>query len=526
MDGSAGSVSSQLTQYVNDPVGTFTPFTGGQLTAYQYIQQTFDPRDLKNVPFPPLDPSKVSNMTKPDDIVQDDWDAVVHELVQEMRYAIEIDAYFNKVHDFFTDAFVLNSDYLQNTILTEVKDTNDSDDPVASFIMTNLVSGSCAAIGAVPVPGAGIVSGTLGAIAGYVQNSSTMSSNDITSAVSAAGAALRKSFQDCLGAQQTMEKTILQNPASLLAMGAAMETETSPLSWPEDTGAMTTAATAAFSIQMWQVVLPLFWDLVDSQDNPAFLNDYAQSDADSYVAANPNYYVTFVAADGGYNVTYRWLGRGTMTLNAKSPSDALCTEIFTNLSVPRADVFNQQNGWTGFTEITFMKDGGCAAGGMTAFAVSTGGGTVTDVNAQLAALRQFRQDLLPSAMGAWYVGAYYAVSTPIVDLYNNDPTVKEAIRQYGGVQLWSTVLGVISTGSLSPDVDVATAVQNALAILSVVQTAADNASDTAVSYALDQLTDRLADYLNVRSRADLIAAIAQETPPSATFQPPAQGGNA
>jgi hypothetical protein len=135
----------------------------------------------------------------------------------------------------------------------------------------------------------------------------------------------------------------------------------------------------------------------------------------------------------------------------------------------------------------------------------------------LAALRVFRTKLQQSAMGTWYVSVYDAISDPVAQLYNSDPLIKQAIGQYDGQTIYKTLIALLTTGTFPQGIDAGTQLGNALAILSIVQSAAGTGST--IDQAADQILNYTSDYENVASEDDLLNAIAAETPPAATFSP-------
>lgn len=519
----ASGITSLVNTYVTQDAGSYPEFTGSQLTAFNYLigLLPYNPRDFSAAPFPPHGSSDLSPYltSKPDNISQDDWNAVTAELQKEMNYAKDIDDYFGKVSAFVTDVFVSNTTYMSDTVLNDVQQEGDA---TTTFVVSTMISLTTKAIGAVPIPGAGVVSGVIGAVANYVQHSADLDANTVSSDISSAGAALTKSFNDCVTAVQTMEQTILGKPASVMAMGAALDDGT--LKWPAVDDQLRQAAILSYSIQMWQEVLPKFWYIMNYQDDPTYYDSWTQSDTDSYIAANPNYYITTAPSGGGVNVTMLWLGRGQTSINSHTPEDSLCIEIFTNLNVLRSDLFTEQNGWTGFTKQEFLKNGGCPSAGMTEMAMASrfdvpkgAAPAPLDIGKQLNDLRKFRDTISTSPMGNWYVQAYYAISDEIVNLYNTDPSIKQAIAQYDGLTLWNDILALAANGTFPSNIDMDTSVQNALAIVSAVQQSASNAGATNVLTAINELISNASDYMNVKTEDDLVAAIAAETPPQPNF---------
>ena len=514
----ANSIQLQILAIVGQPATPFPAFSGDELTAYNSVvtQLGGDPRNPEI--FPPMTPTTLQDAVNPPPggslIPAAAWSAVMSQLTLELNYKTNTYNFFSQFYDFFNAVYVSNLSYLTTTAIPEVQAVGDE---TSQYILTALISAGGSAISAVGPPGTGVAVGLLNALVSYIQNSTNIPAGTILTDISSLGTSLSTNFQSSLTAIQTMEQAILNNWAALQMMGKDLQSAT--IAWPLPDDNLRALAITGNNIAMWQIILPEVWNIINYQGDPQYYSDtnwFA-----SYIQANPNYYLVATPSGSGYNVTQYWLGRGTMVLNAKSPSDEMCIEIFTNLAVPRSDVFNQVNGWSGFSTQTFMVNGGCAASYMMEARAAATGASDTNYQQELDVLRQFRTQLLQSAMGTWYVSVYNAISDPIVDLYNNDPTVKEAIAQYDGESIWQSLMTLVSSGSWPAGTDVDTFIQNGLAIVSAVEQAADNAwgagniVDQAVNLALPYADT----YVNVTTEAGLLQVIGTQTPPSPTFQP-------
>lgn len=531
------SITSQLQGYVTATPTAWPAFTGGQLDAYNAIVATpsiggpskLDPRDVSH--FPPLDPSVLDQATKPASVSDDDWSAVKGQLTTDLTFLTEIDGFFNKFSDFLTFSYVDSVNYLTSSLVPDITSENEFTF-VVSMVASKLLNAGISAIGGAEFTGAGVVAGALGALAQAFENSSTISSNDFSADQNSVGTKLSTAFNDMLTTMQDMEQSILGSATGATQMGTALQNAT--LSWPADDKDARTAATNAVKLTLWQQMLPAVWNLMSYDGDPTY-HSVIDDDA-SFYQANPCYYRTKTADGSGYDVSEFWLGRGTTLVNGHTGSDDMGTELFVTLNVPRSDIFNQQNGWTGFTKSSYLVGGGCGGGQIVQMRANFVGQSKSDTASQLATLRNFRTKLQQSggAMGSWYISVYNAVSNPIADLYNQtndangkyDPNspgaqIQSAITQYNGEQLFQNAMALMSTGKWPAGVDVNDQIGNASAILGVIEQAASSVGGAAnnIVAAVNQVLPFVGDYMSVASESDLLKAIAAETPPSTVFDP-------
>jgi hypothetical protein len=122
----------------------------------------------------------------------------------------------------------------------------------------------------------------------------------------------------------------------------------------------------------------------------------------------------------------------------------MCVELFLNLKVPRPDVFEEKNGWKGFTRQTLIE----CSGGQLAMELTDERELFTaDFIAQLDALRRLREDLGKSDMGRWYLRVYDEIAPLIMHLYERDPArdIERAINRYEGRDAYNALIKMIQT---------------------------------------------------------------------------------
>src|SRR5205807_2679081 len=184
---------------------------------------------------------------------------------------------------FVNAVYITNVNYFSNSAIPEIQATAGQ---TVQFVVSTLISMGGAAAGDAGAPGAGVVSSLVGLLAEYVENSADPDDNSISTTINGSASALSNAFNEAITNVQTMEQAILANPESIQQMGQALQS--AGLSWPNPDDAFRGAAIKAYSIGLWQAILPAVWHLIDSQDDPTFYTDISYFG--SYIQQNPNYY--------------------------------------------------------------------------------------------------------------------------------------------------------------------------------------------------------------------------------------------
>jgi hypothetical protein len=511
----------QLLQKIVDAQQTMYPvFMGAGEAAYLSVISQLgnqDPRD-PNI-YPPLQPGLLDppNVTRPPDIDQKAWDTVITQLKIELDYKADAHEFFQSFYGFLSWVYISNLGYLQEALqLVEGEDSNQT-----AFVLTSLITVGAALISAsTGMTGAPVVGGLMNFLINYLATTSNISQATISSTFADLSTNLQTSFDTALTGVQQIEQTIYENWNSLQMFKEARTS--GQLVWPNPDQAFRDTALLGYKISLWQMLLPAVWHLMSSADDPTYMKDLSW--IDGYIDKNPNYYIEAEPYGSGYNVYFHWLGRGDMTINTKSPSDAMCGELFTTLAIPREDVFKQQNGWQDFTQETYQHNGGCGGAQLLRMKAAADGTSPSDTAAILAALRGFRTQLQQSPMGTWYVSTYYAISDPIVSLYKQDPNIHAAIVvQYHGLDLWNAIMSLVDGNSVQITQDM---IGNGLAIVAAVQQSSIQklGESNPVNISIKQMLPYAHTYKNVTGLQDLLNIIAGQTPPSATQAAPASTG--
>src|SRR5262249_20240227 len=155
----ARTIESKMNAILAKPQTAFPIFTGAQLKAFNAIKSQLngDPRNPDV--FPPMQPTLLDNLSRPTEVPQKDWDAVVAQVKRELTYKAGVYAFFEKFLNFVDGVFIGNISYLTGTAMPFVSATGDE---TASFVLGFLISkGSEAAAGASEITGAGVVAGVI-----------------------------------------------------------------------------------------------------------------------------------------------------------------------------------------------------------------------------------------------------------------------------------------------------------------------------------------------------------------------------
>jgi hypothetical protein len=509
----ARTIEQKMNAILAKPQTAFPAFTGAQSTAYTSIKAQLggDPRDPKV--FPPMQPTQLDTLERPADIPSSDWNAVVNQLRKELSAKAGVYAFFEKFLNFFDGVFIGNIAYLTGTAMPFVSATGDE---TAQFVLTFLINkGGEAAATASEVSGAGVVSGVISAAVGYLQSQTEIGQNTINTSFSALAKTLTDNYHKAKTGIQQMEKQILNNWAALEAM--IKELNSASIAWPIPDDKLRAVSVRANQINIWQMLLPKVWNIIRSRET----DYYDTNNFDAFYAKHPNHYKRAEPAGNRFRVQEWWLGRGTMLINMKMPSDDLGREIFNNLGVPRPDVFEQKNGWTGIHYENYAVNGGCPSGIMAKRRAEQRGLPESSAEEQLDLVRRFREKLKLYPMGRWYVSVYYAIADPVVELYENDPSVKDAIHQYQGEEAWDAIMHLLATGDWPDGTDIDAVISSGLAIMGAVEQAAENAwgPDNVIQQALDQALPFADEYVTATTEASLLEIIATQTPPADEFVP-------
>jgi uncharacterized protein YjbI with pentapeptide repeats len=276
--------------------------------------------------------------------------------IAKVRKNLEnMDTFVNRYHDWFQDHVMRLYELLQVS-------NNDPGQAFAKFI----ISTSLLAIGAVPIPGAKVVSGVLGGLFNHISTDDPdrnlhgtfadvwqrFSTNlmDITNGIARYHDHAQELWQTQFTDPSTQQTVALGDLANSTFPAPATELFQEALNLSLQAG----------KYDLWKSVLPKRWNHVTELNPPDIsYNDEneCRNHIKSYIDKNPAYYITYHQSDATYprkGKVYRihehWLGYGFFPYGHREPSPDLCNELFkddglgnvvreTSITT-RADVFN------------------------------------------------------------------------------------------------------------------------------------------------------------------------------------------
>jgi len=426
---------------------------------------------------------------------------VIRQLRTEFAYRQGCHQFFRLFDSFLGFVYVSNLSYL-NQAVQLAQATSDEE---SEFIFKALLSVGMAAMGSVEVPFIGVAIALFQVMLDWAESNGDISSGTVAGTISALHTQLEKDFRGCRKAIRGMEVRILDGWGSLEPMGKSLLS--GEIQWPKDEEKISDAALRTYKVSLWQILLPAVWYIMRPQKDPT---QHSTKDwFDSYIKANPNYYLAAAPSGKGYRVSFRWLGRGMFPLGHKQPSREMCVEVFDTLKIPRAQVFTETGGWKGFYKQTLTECSGTRVAALMTAAEHPDGPPAD----HLELLRKLREELRKSPMGRWYLQVYDEIAPAILELYETDTarTIARAIERYQGTAIYNAlVLTLQGTGSVSPQQQ-----DNLLAILIAVIDTSERflGPDNPVQRRVDTVMPRLWRYAG-KTFAQVLALIGEEAPPA------------
>lgn len=329
----------------------FPEFTGDMQRAFTHIgvRLGFDPHSTL------LTLAALSNVTRPVDIPQRAWDVVVRQLRIEIDYRELVRGYFGSVESFVQTVFIGNAGMVDNVGALVQLDADD----VVQLVLHGAMQAVAGAVGSVPVPGSGVVSGALSVLFEQMAKDKGPGIGDFSVALCDARRAMTDLFDAMITIVQKWRTDVLHDWGKLRTMGQNLKS--GQVAWPDDDEPMRKAARRELEISLFKDLLKVRWNHMRASDDPTFhpRNDWIPG----YLQRNRHYWVVAVPATEhdlfgkekeGYSVTMHWLGRGSTIFDHRSPDDRLCHRIFDELGIARETVFTQ---W-GLTPQTFYVSKG------------------------------------------------------------------------------------------------------------------------------------------------------------------------
>jgi hypothetical protein len=318
----------------------FPTFEGGEKQAYDHLARELG-FELRSET---LDEASLGGVERPEHIAEAAWKRVTAQLRREIHCRNVCRRQFDAVTRFVDHVFIANSNVV--TIIGDLirLDSNQVVHLVVSGMLTAVAKG----IGAAPVPGAGIAGGLLDVGFKIMLRDRGPGEADLTVALNMAHDAFSNAFNDHLTTLQRAQADVFADWGKLQAMTEYLEANKGAKQWPIDDSALRTEARRLMQICLWKDLLKVKWHHMTWEDAPAFLSSYGAANKRAYEAANPNYWVEYVAGTGsddkghavqGYFVTYHWLGYGSEGLWHKEAAAPMCLRLFDELQVPRSEVF-------------------------------------------------------------------------------------------------------------------------------------------------------------------------------------------
>jgi hypothetical protein len=503
---SSDEIEKRIKEIISAPEQKFPSFTGEEKRAYDSIAEQLrkvGPNDPRDELYPPLQPSLLEVAKRPPDIAEKPWNAVMDQLRVELSYKQATHQFFQAFNSFIMYVFVKNLSYLTNAGQLAQATMEEE----GTFVLKSIVNVSQAAMGELGVPGVGVAIALMNVVIEKGMESGEVDKEAVAGTLTKLHSALERNFAGYRKEIQKLERQILYRWGSLRLMGKSLSS--GEIKWPPD-DKISEAAITAYKVSLWKILLPAVWHIMKPQKDPRSFPNINWFDG--YIKVNPNYYLWAKrVSDRTYEVYMRWLGRGVTVFNHQQPSKTMCAEIFDTLKVSRVDLFEEKNGWKGFTRQMLLD----CAGSRLAIAMKDEDQLLgADFMAQLDALRRLREDLNKSAMGRWYVSVYDKIAGPIMDLYSGDPArdIARAIERYNGRDAYNALINMIQTGGrahISPE-----QADNIVAIITVViDTSVRMLGDkNPVQLSAEAVMPRLFPYIG-RSYSEVMEILQKEEPP-------------
>lgn len=296
----------------------------------------------------------LSGLTCPSVVQPDDWSTVQGGIEEEMQAVLNTQALFDNIGSFVQDVF-LSDTMIVNSVGNMVSaESNDSTTAsVLSFLSD--VLWALSSIGAVDAPlgvlfnvGSALFSAVSAGVGGGV--------SDVQAAYSQLQFELNGQFENIITANGDMENAFLTDWGKLQSINSMITTGI--LVWPADTSTGVTAASIAYEIGVFQVLLPLHYGTAASiYEHNSDDAKYSESSCACVCMQQNGWAVAYTPQYGGGYQAY-WILYGSLKW-WDPPTDA-CNRLFGYLGVSIYDVVNSAGSWSVLTQgIAYSDDPSC-----------------------------------------------------------------------------------------------------------------------------------------------------------------------
>jgi len=325
--------------FVNTPSTlNFPVFQGDEKRAFDWIaaQLQFDPHSSL------LTLAALLNLTRPPEIPQAAWDAVLTQLRREIDFRELVRNYFARVESYVQNVFISNAGLVDNVATIIALDRND----VVQFLLNKAFSAMASAVGGLGFPGAGVVSGALTALFTQLAKDKGPSAGDFSVTVAEARSKMSALFDTFITLVQNWRADVFADWGKLKTMGENLKS--GQVAWPDNDEEMRKEAKRQLEIGLYQDMLKVRWNHMLASNGAQFHKDVNWTSG--YIEKNKNYWLSWVPytqkdlfgkETKGYLVTSHWLGRGSTIFDHKQPDDRLPIRLFNELRLPRERIFQE-----------------------------------------------------------------------------------------------------------------------------------------------------------------------------------------
>ncbi len=316
----------------------FPVFTGDEQRAFNAITAMlgFDPHSSL------LTLAALSNLSRPGDIPQPAWDAVIKQLRIEIDYRELVRNYFSRVESFVQNVFISNAGLVDNVGTLVGLDA----DNIVQLLLNAALQAIAGAVGSLSFTGAGVVSGALKVVLEQLARDKGPSAGDFSVALNQARSRMSELFDGMITAIQNWRADVFNDWGKLKTMGSNLKS--GQVAWPDNDEVMRKEARKHLEISLFKDLLKVRWNRMRASNDPTFhttkdwIPGYLEKNRHYWVVASPyTQKDLFGKETQGYLVTMHWLGRGSTIFDHRSPDVRLPNRIFDDLGVSRTTVFTE-----------------------------------------------------------------------------------------------------------------------------------------------------------------------------------------
>jgi hypothetical protein len=320
----------------------FPAFSGASEAAYDYIATELgvDPHSDT------VDDSSLKRIERPDRIKEEPWKEVIRQLELEIHYRRLCSEYFHAFHEFTQNVFIANMHLVDS--IGSLVELEDDVNRTINLAVAGMFNGIANGVGAVPFPGAGIVSGALKLAFEFVLKDRGPNEAELAVAYASLRDEIAKKFNGVITIIQRCKSATFTDWGKLKFIGEALKANGGKNRWPTDDSKMRARAGREFEVSLWKALLRVKWHHMTSSEDPSPHRKYGDDEKQRMEAAHKNYWIEYrpgkisvgFSEYDGFLVNQHWLGYGNTVGRHHEPHEAMLNRLFrAELEISRQEVF-------------------------------------------------------------------------------------------------------------------------------------------------------------------------------------------